>query len=724
MSRDLTLSVLVLAGATGLAAAPIQPQEATAPATSGAESQEAPPTFATQVEQVVVDAVVVDKKGNPVTGLARDDFQIEEDGKPQTIVSFEAVALPEEAAPASSTPPRVSVNTSPQAQRGRTFVVLFDDVHLTPYRARDAKAAVADFLQNGVREGDYVTLISTSGGAWWTSRMTSGRQNLIDIVKRLDGRYIPDNSLERMSDWEAMRIHVYRDPQVANTVYRRFQELGVVMSAATDDPNDRRYGTEEHPFMTARAADVYYEATNRNEATLSTLERALEGLQGAKGRKSVILVSDGFIYDPTLAGFKRVNRAARRANAAVYFLNARGLEAMPAEFSAQFGPALPEQDLGNVFAQTFEAVGGSESIASDSGGFTVRNTNDLSAGIERIANENRAYYLLGYIPTNTAADGKFREIKVKLRDGRGLEVRARKGYYAPSPEGTAPAARPGVDPVIQTALDSPWPEAEIPLRMTTYIGGEPVPGKAKVHVVTEVDIRDLAFQEVDGRETASIEFLLVVAHRESGEFFRYDQTVDMKLRPSTREKFEHEWFPIARDFELQPGDHQAKIVVREVSTGKVGSVAHEFEVPPLEGFRVSTPVLSDNRRLERDGRRVEPTLLVRRQFPEGSGVVCEFEVFGAAKGPDGLPRVAQGFEVRRSDGTVIANAPPGVMKPTSLGALGRIVGFSLAKATPGSYEVLLSFRDEISGQSLELREPFEVVPPYPTDAAAEGADAG
>ena len=62
----------------------------------------------------------------------------------------------------------------------------------------------------------------------------------------------------------------------------------------------------------------------------------------------------------------------------------------------------------------------------------MRNTNDLASGVQRIANETRAYYLLGYTPTNTARDGKFRKIQVKLADGRGLQVRARKGYFAPS----------------------------------------------------------------------------------------------------------------------------------------------------------------------------------------------------------------------------------------------------------------------------------------------------
>ena len=277
----------------------------------------------------------------------------------------------------------------------------------------------------------------------------------------------------------------------------------------------------------------------RLRTTLDALERALNGLAGAKGRKSVILVSEGFIHDINVDEFKRVNEASRRANAAIYFLNARGLEGMPIAMTAQFGPALPDQDVGFALTESWDAVAGSEVVASESGGFTVRNTNDLSGGIQKIANETQAYYLLGYIPSNTARDGRFRKIQVKLANGKGLQVRARKGYYAPSDTGkSAMAPKKGVDPVIQSALDSPWAEDAIPLRMTHYIGDEKTLGKAAVLVTTEVDIRALEFEEKDGRSLADLQFLLVVAHRESGEFFRYDQGVSMKLQPATRERLQ------------------------------------------------------------------------------------------------------------------------------------------------------------------------------------------
>jgi len=694
-----------------------------AQATEEPEPQAEPPTFAAEVDQVIVDVVVTDKKGNPVAGLARDELIVTEDGVPQEVMTFEAVALPDEPAAEPPPPPRVSTNVGREAERGRTFVIVFDDMNLTPHRARDAKAAVASFLASGVREGDQVTLIATSGGAWWTTRMEAGRDKLVDLLKRLDGRHIPDSSMERMTDWEAMRIHVYRDPQVTGQVMRRFETYGVTMIRS--ERSNPLSGTVDDPFVSARASEVYFAARTRNRITLEVLERALNGLTGARGRKSLILVSEGFIYDPNLDEFKRVIAASRRANAAIYFVNARGLDAMPMGFTAEFGPALPSQDIGFAFTSNIEAAAGSESLASDSGGFTVRNTNDLEEGIQRIAKETRVYYLLGYVPSNTARDGRFREIEVKLKDGKGLKVRARKGYYAPTDDGrTALEAKPGVDPVIQAALDSPWTQDGIPMRMTHYVGAEQMLGKAGVLVVTEVDVRELTFVDEEERSVAEIEFLLVVAHRESGEFFRYDQSVTLRLRPSTRERLERLWFPIVRDFELRPGDHQAKMIVREKATGALGTVVHEFDVPPLDVFRASTPVLSDTGRPPAEGGTPQPVPVARRVFPEGASMLCQFEVYGAAKDPSGMPRVAHGYSVNRKDGSVLTGRMESVITPTSLGGLSRLVGFSLEGAVPGEYEMVMTFRDEVAGKSFEVREPFEVVPAPPPGSADEGDAAG
>ena len=247
------LPLLLLVGAAGAVA-----QDAPAPSGASAEQVSPPLTFAAEVEQVIVDLVVTDKKGNPIPGISEDDLVVLEDDVPQSTASFEAVALPDEPGAAAPPPLSVSTNAAAELERGRTFVVIFDDMNLSPQRAHGAKAAVVSFLETAVREGDYVSLVATSGAAWWTTRMEAGRDGLVDMLKRLDGRRIPDRSPERLTDWEAMRIHSFRDSQVTKTVMRRFEKYGVSMLAQRD-PNNPLTGTVSDPFVIARAAEVYLE---------------------------------------------------------------------------------------------------------------------------------------------------------------------------------------------------------------------------------------------------------------------------------------------------------------------------------------------------------------------------------------------------------------------------------------------------------------------------------
>ena len=690
------------------------------PAPSPSPSPEAgTPSFPAQVELVTVDLVVTDKKGVPIPDLKATDFAVSEDGDPQSIASFEAVQLPAAPSATPKAPPRVSTNTEPESRTGRTFVILFDTIHLAPPQAQRAKVAVAEFLKNGVREGDRVTLIGTGGEVWWSTRMEAGRDALMTMLKRLDGRYIPDMAPDRMSDWEAMRIHVYHDTQVEQRVSRRFEQYGASTrggTSASDTSSAAMMGGD--PMVQGKATEVYFQSVSRNRITLQLLERTLMSLASTKGRKSLILVSEGFIYDPNLDEFKKAVQASRRSNVAIYFLDTRGLTGMPDYFTAQFGPPIDTQDIGAAFMETLEASEGAESIAADTGGFSVKNTNDLGKGIQRIADESRIYYLLGYNSSHTQRDGRFRKIKVDLPGRKGLQLRYRKGYYAPLEGGKSALDKhvgPG-DPDIQAALDSPYAQEEVPLRMTSYVFDETILGKASVMIATDVDISGFTFEEKEGRFLDTLEVLLVVAHRETGEFFRYDQQVQMKLLPPTRERLGKSWFPVVRDFELAPGGYQAKIVVRDKNSGRIGTVVHEFDVPDISQFRISTPILSDTLQPSPEGQKAvpRPVLSLRRAFPAGSTLYAEFDVYGAAKDKaSGMPKVTAGYIIRRLDGPVQSVVSPTPIQPTSIGKLSRLVGTRLVAAEPGDYEFVLTVRDEIAGKTLELREPFTVTPPPP-----------
>jgi VWFA-related protein len=681
------------------------------------------------VNVVTVDVVVPATK--PVTGLTAADFTVEEEGTPQVVSMFKAIQLP--AAPSEAPPrPRVSTNIALSQESARSFVIVFDDVHLTPYNTRPAKAAVAAFLESGVREGDRVSLLATSGEAWWSARMEAGRGDLIEIVKRLDGRNVPETRLDRMSDWEAMRIYQFQDELVGQRVWRRFETLGLGWeSALSSNPRaeqmkaDRDRMSEIYSpgvnrlMLESRAAEHYIPARSRSIATLAALERALDSLTSAEGRKTMVLVSDGFIRDTSVNEFKDVAEASRRANVAIYFLNTRGLQGLESLYSAQFDFPIAEQDMGAAMADLTQEAAGSEYLASDTGGFVIQNTNDLGGGIQRIARESMSYYLLGYLPSNTARDGSYRRIAVKVR-GRGLDVRARKGYYAPRDgEKTSAGKADEADTDMQQALDSPYFSDQIPMRMTAYVREEASPGRARALLATEIDVSDLAFQpaqEGSGR-VGTLHLLLVVAHRDSSEFLRDDNEVEIVLRPGMESQPGGAWYALSREFVLKPGWHQAKAVVRDPHGRKLGSITHEFEVPAPDGWRVSTPVLSDRLENADKGAPPAPAVLARRRFASGGVLFCQFDVYGTTKGTvTGMPQVSAGYELLRADGTPVRRGEPTAIRPTSLGYVSRLWAMGLAGVEPGEYELVITVKDEIADRVQTVREPFTI-----TAAAAPAA---
>jgi hypothetical protein len=292
-------------------------------------------------------------------------------------------------------------------------------------------------------------------------------------------------------------------------------------------------------------------------------------------------------------------------------------------------------------------------------------------------------------------------------------VRARKGYYAPSDQPNAPEARPGTDRVFQAALDSPYDVEDIPLRMTHFVRDETSLDQARVFLAAEVDIRRLGFVEKDGASHGALQYLVVAVQRGGGQVFRFDQTLDLSLPPPVREELSRTWLPLVRECELPSGRYRAKIIVRDKTSGRMGTVIHDFEVPDLKPFRVSTPVLTDVREQAPDGKPESGlALLARREFAQGSSLFCQLDVYRAVKEEtSGLPRVSMGYEVRRSDGTRLTGAAPSLIAPSPVGGLSRMIGFSLANASPGEYELRVRIKDEFSGQTVNLREPFRVLAP-------------
>jgi VWFA-related protein len=673
------------------------------------------PSFPTEAEIVTVDVVATDRGGKPVLDLRREDFAVAEDGVPQEIVAFEAVHRPVSAtaaAAAGPTPvlePRSTSNLRPLGREPASFVIVFDELHLGPAEAVRARTAVADFLAGGVADGDRVALVGTGEGTRWTARIPEGREALRQALGRLQPRLVNETVRDRITDFEAMRIDRERDPIVTDVVMRRLLETGEILRDTASSGNPALPEADQvdgwRSDVQSRAAGVYARAAARNEQALGVVARALEALAAERGRKSVVFASGGMIQDPRLGIYRQVVSEARRVNAAVYFLDARGLSAAQAGMDGEIGTRTEFRDLGSWFTEARERGEGSEALAADTGGFSLRDRNDLAAGLARIGRESRSYYLLGYAPSNRKTDGRFRAIDVKVAR-QDVRLRARRGYYAPG-GGDKRSPEEGRDAAIQRALDAPFDLSGVPLRAIADVLGPAEAGKSTVRITVEADVRGFGFTEKGGTARDTLEFLLLVAREDTGEFTRFDQQFEMSLRPETRARYEREGFPITREVPLTPGRYQARIVARDRNGGAVGSLLHAFEVPELEGLRVSSVALATGLREATAGAAPAPT--ARRQFVAAGVLHCHFEVYGAATvAATGRPNVTAGFSIRRSDGKFLAAVPETPLQAAPDGTLARGLGVPLDGAPPGRYEVIVVVTDLAAGRAAEAREPFVI----------------
>ena len=268
-------------------------------------------------------------------------------------------------------------------------------------------------------------------------------------------------------------------------------------------------GPSCEPMVRGRAMQLDAARRSRVQSTLAGVSRGLEALRGIHGRKSLLLFSDGFITDPGERRTREVVALSREANTAVYFLDIRGLMALPGSgIGSAADPApgpgasvlttLSDRGAAN-FEESVLSSTGSEGLASDTGGFSIRNTNDLGGGAARIADESRVFYLLGF----NAPEGKPPTVWRKLRVSAkrpDLEVRARKGYTlsvsAPAPKRPRKRDTPREpDPAVMHTVDSPHDATGLPLRARVYVLE---PGKKQTRVLVAAEFDTAASRSLGG----------------------------------------------------------------------------------------------------------------------------------------------------------------------------------------------------------------------------------
>jgi len=680
----------------------------------GAQSPQPPaPVFPARVDLVTVDAVVVDRQGRPIEGLTEGDFTVKENGQPQTIAAFQAVDLLQSAG-AAATEQRVSTNSPVAAETtGRWFFVVFDDVNLSQFATPRARDTLVQFIEHTMRDGDHLMLAPASGGAWLSGAIPADRTRLIDFVGRLQGDRRPDTTAARIWDHEAMGIALGRDPQALAQVARRYFENNIIPEAYPTDPQTRK-DLDVSPgiaLIRTKAQQVYKEAIQRLHASAGTLERMSAALTQVPGRKTLLLFSEGFIMDAAQPDFRAVVESARSANAAIYFVDVSGPEGMVGKAgmpggSAEFGAIVDERDATTALAFAARESDGARSIALNTGGRVVAGLN-LAAGLARIGADARSYYLLGYTPANRKRDGAFRKIGVTV-SRPGAEVLARGGYYAASDKTPPRPSSTTLDANVRTALESPFGVPGIPLRLASYAFGSQPDGTLRTVLVAEADPAPLRLESKDGYASDLLDSWVVVQDAASGRVERDEHVIEISMPPAVLEQARRNGVPIRREFSLPPGHYAASLVVRERATGLLGSVRHDFTIPDAGGFRVSTPIVTDQFEAPVSGRPT-PVPIARRTFHAGSRVSCAFDIFGAARSPaDGFARVTLAYNLRAADGRNVAVSPPRPLNSNAQGQVAVVLALTLPASAAGAHTLHLTIHDELSQRSLDIEEPIMV----------------
>jgi VWFA-related protein len=702
------------------------------------------PSFASKVELVTVDAVVVDGKGKPVRGLTAGDFTLFEDGKPQDIASFEAFDLGEERPEAIGTAPpppgQAATNLRPPRAGARSFVLLVDDMSIAPTRQEVVRGAITRFLDVGLRDGDELIFATTSGDSWWSARMHEGREDIAALAARVRGRSLGDTAKDAISEWEAYRIIRIESPTGAEqeSAGPAPPAQGPPTGGPTSAPGSSLTDRVVQRWLDRRICDplaltaCYHEVrgqaqrvdnrrVNRTRDALAAVDRAIFALTGVRGRKSLLLLTEGFLNDSDLGIVQEVAGRCREANLVVYSLDVRGLMTGLSGADEQSMPDAAQMAQMQV-EQTDLVAAGSVGLAEDTGGFAVRNTNDLAGGAARVADESRTYYLLGYAPPEGKGPRDWRKLKVEVKTP-GLKVRARKGFTLRTSAEIAAAAdaaaRPAKDAAkknaapaekaaprlptdVARALATAHDADAIPLRVMAYSLDDRPPGAVRTLLAVEADMRTLANLGGEERPRMALSLSIMATHRDTGKTQHIDQRIEVDARSI---KAWEGWLAVSREFDLPAGVVQARVVVRDEFLGRLGTLTARFVVPPSGGLRVSTPVLTDRLSTPSSANAAYPVPVAHRQFAAGT-LYCQYQVFGAGVGAN--RGVEASYELRHRNGEVVRKAAATPITPSPDGRLVRLLALSLADSAPGEYELVLRIEDKSTGQTREQIEPLRI----------------
>jgi VWFA-related protein len=712
--------------------------------TTGQKDQKTEPVIRLETELVQIDLVVADKAGKLVSDLKREDFQVIEDGKPQTVTHF---AMGSSSQPASwiVSEPRKTLDGKTAAPleevRGRYVVLAVDDFHLTAGDLLVVKQTLNKFIDKQLVSGDQVALATTSGNLGFYQQFTNEPDILKRAIKRLsvqERKVTSSFDVPRITDYQAELIDMGDSDALELAVQEILRNMGLPPSPPGRSNSASAASTRQIAVSQAqsKARMIVTQNAHYTGSTLETLEGVIRSLRDLPGRKMLVLLSDGFYLGGNIANkvydLRRITDAATRAGVVIYSVDARGLIATPLGGDAS---EQPPPDVGMPGARARIENTATEAkrdplnaLARDTGGFPLFNTNDLNLGLQRVLDDNETYYVLAYEPQISHRDGRFHKIDVRIPGRPELRIRTRKGYFAPtetvatkqekakSPEQAEKIASAARETQLRAGLTSLFPLHGIDVGMSADFVDTPESGPVAV-LNAELDAAGLTFNNVGGNLQSLLDVVAAVFDERGKVVASYNERVSINLTPARYEDALKQGFNYRKVVKLAPGFYQARIAIREDGTARVGSASQWVEVGDLAKKQLALSSVFLTPSLEADpvgteakaAREKNHASTSHRRFARG-GAVDFFVVAYNARTDKGNPDLVVQSQVFSGSKLVYATplGPVSVAPGSDQQRVPYAARLSLTNFSPGEYELRLVVIDRLAKATANKKVNFSV----------------
>jgi VWFA-related protein len=518
-------------------------------------------------ELVLTNVVARDAKtGELVRGLKQSDFTVFENGKPQRIASFDFQTV-DMAAPlneatisgpaAAASSAKSAVVAKPEELRNHRLIVLFFDLtSMQPEDLDRSVAAAEDFLRAKMQPADLVALIS-----------------LGDTLK-VDQDFTADkNAL----------LH-----QVA--VYNGTEGEGFAQGATANSNQ-----VEDTTGYTPDESEYNDLNTDRELFALRAIAKSLEKITE---KKSLLYFSGGIQRDgiENQASLRAAINAAVRANLAIYSVDTRGLQAVTPmgdasagslRGNASFSGASLTNNMNANFA-TQELMG---TLSSDTGGKAFLDSNDFAPAFAQVQRDTSAYYAIGFHSSDTARDGRYRKLTIKINKP-GIKLEFRPGYYAPADFQHSGKEDRERDLEEQLSSDLPATDMAVYLDALYFRLDE---NRFFVPVSLIIPGSQIPFIKGGDKDKATLDIIGTVIDEAKRPIGHARETVKLNLDPGLQARQKN--IQYTTSFNLPPGKYRLKFVVRENQTGQMGSFEAEIALPEMkkQPLKISSILLSSMR---------------------------------------------------------------------------------------------------------------------------------